>query len=1079
MDKNININLTIAGAENVINKLNLLGNTSNKTGLATVSSIGRIQKAMLALQAVPYASNILKGITALDTGLRDVGTLVDNFSKEKLEGWKTQMRSFTSMPVETEQLTKAMYQNISALRGEKDMFSMVELQAKAAKAGLADVGQTADLTTSILNAYKMENKDTEGVLDKMLYTVKLGKTTFGELGQHLGLVIPVAANAGVEFNDLMSAMAAMTLVGIKTPEAVTALRQSIIQSTQASGEQKKMMKSLGLEWTNLIDFVGQLKRANLTEDQWGKLFPEVRAQLGLKAMVNQYEQLLDIQKRMKTEAPGATQQMYGIQEDSIESQLMVLKKEALSIGKELFSAILPALPAILQAIKQIADYIHKIPEPVRNTIIQALIAKVAMDKMGVSTGVMKAGFLGVGKVVKEIGSGIAGAFMGGGITAFGAKITTLFPYLGQLKNLLTSVAGFGGGAGAAAGGATIAGLAFSFIYTGYEITKFILEANKAEKAVNDFSSKSSQGMKKTTEDAAKMRKSMEEANTLTAAFIKGERTTDSREAEMKRVDETIDGLIVKLGLMKQAGISESSQQYQNVKKQIDTLNQYKQELNSISGKEFTARVKLDGSGFYEQAEAIKRYMSDMSNWVMQIGTRGEAPKYQEIESEEDRTLKAGMRKDMENLAKYGTIKGKKELPPPGKSTGTPSEGPSAGPSAGSPQQKALEKWRAINEEIGLYTTKLSTLEEGTVDYKNTQDKIIELQNSLNGEIKNEIAALENKTKVEGISFEEYLRLKNIKEGDIKNEAERAILRSQWDTETNESKLEEQEKVKKLTELYGKQHEIQAKLKELNSQKFAKKEEDLSYEERLASASAGYEEDLALQRYYLDEKFNLLNESYKNGLISTEEYNKRMGEIVIEYKKQEVKESKDLENKKMRNYAYNVELQKQFGNILWAQGHTMRQRTAEALKQSGLQAMDTFIFPAIARVYKDVPFPLNIPAAIAVGGILYALRNALSSVPTGVASEGGVFTKPTSIVVGEAGTEYVIPYNKLPQANTLPGANPLGSSIANTNNQNLTLSPQININNPIGGADRVLKEALDKADYLIKPMLVQWGFQTNK
>ena len=188
--------------------------------------------------------------------MAEVGTLVDTAAVNMDKLSNSVISLSTQMPQSADELASALYQVVSAGVDAGQAMGVLELSAKAAVAGVTDVKVAADVGTTILNAYGKSVEDLSGVFDVLFTGVKLGKTTFTELGASLGRVVTLAATAKIKFETVIGALTQMTKVGIRTEEAVVALRQGIISLTAPTEIARKSMAEMGIEYTNFVDTVG-------------------------------------------------------------------------------------------------------------------------------------------------------------------------------------------------------------------------------------------------------------------------------------------------------------------------------------------------------------------------------------------------------------------------------------------------------------------------------------------------------------------------------------------------------------------------------------------------------------------------------------------------------------------------------------------------------------------------------------------------------------------------------------------------------------------------------------------------------
>jgi TP901 family phage tail tape measure protein len=105
-----------------------------------------------------------------------------------------------------------------------------------------------DGLTSVQNAYKLSAADVTRINDQMFQTVNIGKLTYSQLAGSIGQVVPIAAQAGVQFNEIGGFLANATAQGVSTGAAVDGLRQILTSYIRPSEEARRVSQALGLEF---------------------------------------------------------------------------------------------------------------------------------------------------------------------------------------------------------------------------------------------------------------------------------------------------------------------------------------------------------------------------------------------------------------------------------------------------------------------------------------------------------------------------------------------------------------------------------------------------------------------------------------------------------------------------------------------------------------------------------------------------------------------------------------------------------------------------------------------------------------
>lgn len=344
----------------------------------------RVHTGLIGLAGVGYAIGRAFGeFSSFETGMAAVYTLVD-VSKEKFEEFKDTVADVASrLPQQTGDLTKALYDIISAGVELENSPKVLEQAAKAATAGITETQTAANVGIGVLNAYGKEVSELEGVYDVLFTTVKFGVTTFPALAQNIGDVLPTARAANVDITQVGAAVAALTKAGIRTPQAMTALKGAINAMAAPAPEAKKQFEALGITWQGLIPTLDQIREKGLSIDQLRLLIPDVEARTGVISLTQNYDTLLQILGEMDG-ASGALDEAYGKMADTPGQEIALMSKALKDMIKEVGElaavVILPAASAITTLVSAVNDA----PAPIRYLVaaMGAAVTGAALWKLG-------------------------------------------------------------------------------------------------------------------------------------------------------------------------------------------------------------------------------------------------------------------------------------------------------------------------------------------------------------------------------------------------------------------------------------------------------------------------------------------------------------------------------------------------------------------------------------------------------------------------------------------------------------------------------------------------------------------------
>jgi len=295
-----------------------------------------------ALMAVPVAV-AGKAFMGFEKQMAEVSTMLDEPSEniKALSGGILQ--ASTVFGRGTEEMTRGLYNILSAVIPVEDSMDLLNISSKAAVAGLSDVGTSAKTITGFLNAYGYDVGEAARVSDVLFTTIKRGTITFSEMNQNLGKISGIAAAAGVSVEELGASLAVVTKNNIPADIAITGLRTAFAKMLKPAKESADLFEEIfGIEMnTSAIEKIGGVvpmmkKIASLpkAEDTLGKLFPDQRAIMAMLPMLHKIDMLEEDLSRMENSA-GATQAAY----DKMASTLSHVWDRMWQSGKRLMTVI--------------------------------------------------------------------------------------------------------------------------------------------------------------------------------------------------------------------------------------------------------------------------------------------------------------------------------------------------------------------------------------------------------------------------------------------------------------------------------------------------------------------------------------------------------------------------------------------------------------------------------------------------------------------------------------------------------------------------------------------------------------------
>lgn len=276
------------------------------------SSLINWSQGVQALGAVSNAVSQLNGtlqdITADSRAFGAAMKAANTMAGKNAEGFanlKGQVADLSkTLPIARDELANGLYQVISNGVPEDNWIDYLNKSAKASVGGIADLGETVKVTSTVIKNYGLAWDAAESVQDKIQLTAKNGVTSFEQLAQALPRVTANASTLGVSVDELFASFATLTGVSGNTNEVATQMAAIFTALVKPSSEATEMAEKMGIEFNaasikaagGLRNFLTQLDAsvkeyaaANgvLEQEVYAKLFGSAESLRALTPLTNQ------------------------------------------------------------------------------------------------------------------------------------------------------------------------------------------------------------------------------------------------------------------------------------------------------------------------------------------------------------------------------------------------------------------------------------------------------------------------------------------------------------------------------------------------------------------------------------------------------------------------------------------------------------------------------------------------------------------------------------------------------------------------------------------------------------------------
>lgn len=231
-DTSIKLNKYQTELEETTGKLNDMGKGAEEAG----KGINETENAVMMIAKSEAFEKIAESAQKLYDTLMECDDAADKFETsmakvetlahagEGLDAMASEIKNYAAaLGVSASDFAEGVYQAMSASIAAEDAVEFTANMTKLAVGGFTATATAVDIVTTVINAYGLAAEDATHIMDNLIATQNLGKTTVDELASSMGKVIPTASAYSVNIDQLSAAYAELTAKGIKTRITTTDL----------------------------------------------------------------------------------------------------------------------------------------------------------------------------------------------------------------------------------------------------------------------------------------------------------------------------------------------------------------------------------------------------------------------------------------------------------------------------------------------------------------------------------------------------------------------------------------------------------------------------------------------------------------------------------------------------------------------------------------------------------------------------------------------------------------------------------------------------------------------------------------
>ena len=354
-------------AEELRRVLDSAKTSSQKLNAALVNFNQAVMAANNVTNAISQISGALNGVTeesrSFSAAMNAANTMAGKSGEDfaKLKGQVAELSK--NIPVVRDELANGLYQVISNGVPEDNWIAFLQKSAKASVGGIADLGETVKVTSTIIKNYGLSWDKAGDVQDKIQLTAKNGVTSFEQLAQALPKVTSNAATLGVSIDELMATFATLTGVSGNTAEVSTQLAAIFTALVKPSSEASKMAQQMGIEFDaaaikaagGMRNFLTDLdknvkayasKSGMLEQEIYGKLFGSAESLRALGPLTGQLADKFNENVEAMKGSAGTIDDAFSIMSSSGAASLQILKNKFAEVGDAIASTMGGIMPVL-------------------------------------------------------------------------------------------------------------------------------------------------------------------------------------------------------------------------------------------------------------------------------------------------------------------------------------------------------------------------------------------------------------------------------------------------------------------------------------------------------------------------------------------------------------------------------------------------------------------------------------------------------------------------------------------------------------------------------------------------------------
>lgn len=456
-----------SGVDSANKSLGSMENAAKKLG-ATLQNVGRAMTVAFTIPLALAGRSALKTFQEYEKSMNILGSVSNATAEEmkKLADLAKELGADLTLPgTSAADAAQAMAELAKAGMSVNDIMAASKGVLQMSAAGQLSNAEAAEVTANALNAFKLSGEEAVRVADLLAAGANSSSAEVREMADSLQMSASVFAMAGMNIEDLVTAIALMANSGIQGSDAGTSLKQMLLSLQAPSGKAADLMSDLGIavydasgNMLPMRDIIANFSKqlSKLTQEQRNAALAIIfgsdavrAANIVLLGGVDAYDKMSLAVNKTGAAADLAAAMMKGLTGamENVKSAFETASIAAIEPFKDDIATLLGFVAKALNAFAAL-------PEPVRKFIVIALFLLAVMGPFLVVLGAVLP--MVVGRATKSLNPfsggifGLIGAFVKWiGVAALIVKILTALgistgPVGAGILAVQAAIAGVGG-----------------------------------------------------------------------------------------------------------------------------------------------------------------------------------------------------------------------------------------------------------------------------------------------------------------------------------------------------------------------------------------------------------------------------------------------------------------------------------------------------------------------------------------------------------------------------------------------------------------------------------------------------------